>query len=136
MARAPILQEIETVPEAEEALGGSVTSSRVASMAAAAAALSGVAAYFGRLEPSSPALLLVRQAEHLLGKSFAEAIHMLVPAHAENATINVGRGWSFDLSVDRMAALLDAGTSVDEASANTSSLPSFSMPSLTLPAPI
>jgi type VI secretion system protein ImpA len=103
---------VETVPEAEEALGESVTgayaSSRVASVAAAAAALSGVAAYFGRLEPSSPALLLVRQAEHLLGKSFAEAIHILVPNHAETAAINIGRGWFFDLSVDRMAALLDA----------------------------
>jgi type VI secretion system protein ImpA len=106
---------VETVPEAEEA-PGSVTgasdpayaSSRVASVAAAEAALSGVAAYFGRLEPSSPALLLVRQAKHLLGKSFAEAIHILVPNHAETAAINIGRGWFFDLSVDRMAALLDA----------------------------
>ena len=106
---------VETVPEAGEA-PGSVTgasdpayaSSRVASVAAAEAALSGVAAYFGRLEPSSPALLLVRQAKHLLGKSFAEAIHILVPNHAETAAINIGRGWFFDLSVDRMAALLDA----------------------------
>ena len=106
---------IEAVPETEEALGGSLigasdpayASSRVASVAAAAAALSGVAAYFGRLEPSSPALLLVRQAEHLLGKSFAEAIHILVPNHAETAAINIGRGWVFDLSVDRMAALVN-----------------------------
>ena len=82
-------------------------------MAAAAAALSGVAAYFGRLEPSSPALLLVRQAEHLLGKSFAEAIHILVPNHAETAAINIGRGWFFDLSVDRMAALLE-GAGIQE----------------------
>ena len=109
---------IEAVQEGGEDAGGTgasepaFTGSRVASMAAAAAALSGVTAYFARLEPSSPALLLVRQAEHLLGKSFAEAIHMLVPNHAEAATINVGRGWFFDLSVDRMAALLDAeGTS-------------------------
>ena len=106
---------VETVPEAEEAPGGvtgasdpAYASSRVASVAAAEAALSGVAAYFGRLEPSSPALLLVRQAKHLFGKSFAEAIHILVPNHAETATINIGRGWFFDLSVDRMAALLDA----------------------------
>lgn len=114
---------IETASVAGEALGGSVngafdpanasSSSRVASMAAAAAALSGVAAYFGRLEPSSPALLLVRQAEHLLGKSFAEAIHILVPNHAETAAINIGRGWFFDLSVDRMAALLE-GAGIQE----------------------
>jgi type VI secretion system protein ImpA len=82
--------------------------SRIASVGEAAAALGGVAAYFGRLEPSSPALLLVRQAEHLVGKSFAEAIHILVPNYAESATINIGRGWVFDLSVDRMAALASA----------------------------
>jgi type VI secretion system protein ImpA len=112
---------LETAPVAEEARGESVSgasepanpSSRVASVAAAAAALSGVAAYFGRVEPSSPALLLVRQAEHLLGKSFAEAIHILVPNHAETAAINIGRGWFFDLSVDRMAALLE-GAGVQE----------------------
>jgi type VI secretion system protein ImpA len=106
---------IEPAPVADEALEGSFigssdsdyTSSRVGSVAAAAAALSGVAAYFGRLEPSSPALLLVRQAEHLLGKSFAEAIHILVPNHAETAAINIGRGWFFDVSVDRMAALVN-----------------------------
>jgi len=114
---------IEAAPEADDA-GGSTTGasdpalagSRVASMAAAAAALSGVATYFARLEPSSPALLLVRQAEHLLGKSFAEAIHILVPNHAETATINIGRGWFFDLSVDRMAALLDAAGTNEPAS--------------------
>jgi type VI secretion system protein ImpA len=78
---------------------------RITSVGSAAAALGGVATYFGRMEPSSPALLLVRQAEHLLGKSFAEAIRMLVPNHAETAAINIGRGWVFDLSVDRMAAL-------------------------------
>jgi type VI secretion system protein ImpA len=106
---------IEAVQETGEDAGGGTedsapafAGSRVASTAAAAAALGGIAAYFARVEPSSPALLLVRQAEHLLGKSFAEAIHMLVPNHAETATINIGRGWFFDVSVDRMAALLDA----------------------------
>jgi type VI secretion system protein ImpA len=78
---------------------------RVTSVGSAAAALGGIAAYFGRMEPSSPALLLVRQAEHLLGKSFAEAIHILVPNHAETAAINIGRGWVFDVSVDQMAKL-------------------------------
>ena len=93
-----------SAPEMSEA-GRSPVISSISSIGSAAAALGGVAAYFGRAEPSSPALLLVRQAEHLLGKSFAEAIHILVPNHAETASINIGRGWVFDLSVDRMAAL-------------------------------
>ncbi|MGH6797018.1 MAG: ImpA family type VI secretion system protein, partial [Roseiarcus sp.] len=42
----------------------------VASFADAAAALNAVAAYYMRSEPSNPALLLVRQAEQLIGKSF------------------------------------------------------------------
>ncbi len=105
---------VESAAAADETAGDSVDgaaehaspSSRIGSVTAAGAALSAVAAYFSRVEPSSPALLLVRQAEHLLGKSFAEAIHILVPNHAETAAINIGRNWLFDLSVDRMAALL------------------------------
>jgi type VI secretion system protein ImpA len=103
-----------SAPEEIAAAGGEdgdaqiKVTSKIGSVGEAAAALGGIAAYFGRLEPSSPALLLVRQAEHLLGKSFAEAIHILVPNFAETAAINIGRGWVFDLSVDRMAALASA----------------------------
>ncbi len=100
---------VEAIPETavseEPGADAQVGTTRVASVASAAAALSGIAAYFGRMEPSSPALLLVRQAEQLLGKSFAEAIHILVPNHAETAAINVGRDWVFDVPIDRMAAL-------------------------------
>jgi type VI secretion system protein ImpA len=105
------VESVAAVEEAGDGANGASEpagpASRVGSVTAAAAALSAVAGYFGRVEPSSPALLLVRQAEHLLGKSFAEAIHILVPNHAETAAINIGRNWLFDLSVDRMAALLD-----------------------------
>ena len=73
------------------ALGISHSLQRVTSMAAAAMALDAVANYFGRSEPSSPALLLVRQARQMLGKSFVEALRILVPAHAEAAAINVGK---------------------------------------------
>jgi type VI secretion system protein ImpA len=82
---------------------------RVTSIGAAARALDAVAAYFGRSEPSSPALLLVRQAQQMLGKSFAEALRILVPEHAEKAAINVGKERFFDLPIERMASLLDGG---------------------------
>jgi type VI secretion system protein ImpA len=91
------------------------SSQRVTSMAAAATALDEVANYFGRSEPSSPALLLVRQARQMLGKSFVEALRILVPAHAEAAAINVGKERVFDLPIERMAGLLDGVPAPDSA---------------------
>jgi type VI secretion system protein ImpA len=91
------------------------SSQRVTSMAAAATALDEVANYFGRSEPSSPALLLVRQARQMLGKSFVEALRMLVPAHAEAAAINVGKDRVFDLPIERMAGLLEGVAAPDSA---------------------
>ena len=82
---------------------------KVSSSAIAAAALNAVAGYFARSEPSSPALLLVRQAQEMVGKSFVEAIRMLVPAHAEAAAVNIGRDRFFDLPIERMAALDPGG---------------------------
>jgi type VI secretion system protein ImpA len=87
--------------------GALPSAQRVTSMAAAALALEAVASYFGRSEPSSPALLLVRQAQQMLGKSFAEALRILLPAHAEVAAINIGRDRFFDLPIERMASLLE-----------------------------
>jgi type VI secretion system protein ImpA len=81
---------------------------KITSPGVAAAALTAVAGYFARSEPSSPALLLVRQALAMVGKSFVEAVRMLVPAHAEAAAVNIGRDWLFDLPIERMA-LLDNG---------------------------
>lgn len=80
---------------------------RVNSTAEAALALEAVAGYFRHSEPSSPALLLVLQAQQMLGKSFVEALRMLLPAHVETAAINIGKDRFFDLPVERMAGLLE-----------------------------
>jgi len=79
--------------------------SAVASPGQASAALAASADYFARAEPSNPALLLVRQAQEMVGKSFIEVMRMLVPSHVESAAINIGRGKVFDLPIERMAAL-------------------------------
>jgi len=71
----------------------------------AAAALAAVADYFSRIEPSTPALLLVRQAQAMVGKSFLEVMRMLVPSYVEDATINIGRDKFFKLQIERMADL-------------------------------
>jgi type VI secretion system protein ImpA len=113
----PAVAEVEQGAE-DGAAGGSPGSrslQRVTSMAAAAAALEAAANYFGRSEPSSPALLLVRQAQQMLGKSFVEALRILVPAHVETAAINVGKDRFFDLPIERMAGLLDGVPTPDSA---------------------
>ncbi|ACL57983.1 ImpA family type VI secretion system protein [Methylobacterium nodulans] len=77
------------------------------SVAEAAGALASVAAYFARAEPSCPAALLVAQARQLVGRSFAEAIAILLPAHADQAQITVGRRGEtgFALPVAQLASL-------------------------------
>ncbi|CCE07409.1 conserved hypothetical protein [Bradyrhizobium sp. STM 3843] len=75
------------------------------SPAQASAALAAAGDYFARMEPSNPALLLVRQAQEMVGKSFIEVMRMLVPSHVENAAINIGRDKVFDLPIERMAEL-------------------------------
>src|SRR5262245_1272366 len=77
----------------------------VTSLADAAAALAAVAEYFSRHEPSNPALLLVRQAEQLMGKSFLEIMQVLLPAHVEQAAINIGRDQVLQLPLQRLADL-------------------------------
>lgn len=91
---------------------------KVTSSAVAAAALHAVAGYFARSEPSSPALLLVRQSSEMVGKSFVEAIRMLVPTYAESAVVNIGRDKFFDLPIERMAAL-DSGAQSQSPPAHT-----------------
>ncbi len=106
----------------------------VSGFADAAAALSAVSAYFDAFERSSPAALLVRQAARLIGLPFHEMIRILLPEHAEEATIHIGPTpeKSFLLRVDRMTENGDeAARSEDEgpiASVGTSeaAVPRFS----------
>jgi type VI secretion system protein ImpA len=95
----------ETSPSGAESAGaGRVTiSGEVRSLRDAAAALAAVADYFSRNEPSNPSLLLVRQAEQLMGKSFMEVMQALVPAHLEQAMINIGRDQVLHLPLQRLA---------------------------------
>jgi type VI secretion system protein ImpA len=62
----------------------------LASPAVIVATLSAAAAYFEAMEPSSPAVLLIRQARQLVGKNLFEVMQILVPSYAESARIPVG----------------------------------------------
>ncbi|MBR0852493.1 type VI secretion system ImpA family N-terminal domain-containing protein [Bradyrhizobium diazoefficiens] len=122
----------EAGSEAEPSTGsGSAPASdgarRVTSTAEAAVALEAVAGYFRQSEPSSPALLLVLQAQQMLGKSFVEALRMLLPSHAETAAINIGKDRFFDLPVERMASLLEAA----EPASAPAPLPAVEPPTVT-----
>src|SRR5262249_59826988 len=68
-----------------------------ASIADATLALTAIADYYGRREPSSPVLPLVRQARELVGKSFLEVVTMLVPSQADKAAFQIGTDQVFDL---------------------------------------
>ena len=81
----------------------SVPAGAVASMQDVTAALAAVGRYFNQSEPSNPALLLVRQAEGLMGKSFLEVLRALVPNHVEHAAIQIGKDQLFDLPLERLS---------------------------------
>lgn len=77
-----------------------------ASALEAARALAAAAGYFAGSEPSCPAALLLAQARQLVGRSFAEAVAILVPAHADLAHLRVGLGnATFDLPLAHLAGL-------------------------------
>ena len=98
----------------------SAAAGRITSSAQASAALAAVADYFGRSEPSNPALLLVRQASALLGKSFLEVMRVLVPAHVDKAAVNIGRDQFFDLPIESLSTFATETSPAEEQPGNGS----------------
>jgi type VI secretion system protein ImpA len=120
--RDPSLAPVQA-GEAVEAQAGTAAVEQIASREDAAASLAAAAAYFSRVEPSNPALLLVRQAQQLVGKSFVDVIRILVPTHAEQAAIAVGTQHVFDLPVERLSALETGADAPEEYEAPQEPLP-------------
>lgn len=100
---------LETEPvgkgTAEPATDAPAASGEVHSLADVADALAAVAEYFSRREPSNPALLLVRQAEQLMGKSFFEIMQVLVPTYVEQAAFHIGTDQTLQLPLQRLSEL-------------------------------
>lgn len=96
-------------PQGETASGGVgavapvAPAGDIASLRHAAAALDALDAYFARIEPSNPALLLIRQARQLVGKSFLDAMRVLAPGFVDQAAMQIGRSDSFALPLDRLS---------------------------------
>ena len=88
--------------------GAGTASAAIKTSAAAARALGAVGRYLNRFEPSSPAALIVRQAQDLVGKSFYEVIRILVPSEADDAKISIGPAGLFKLNYDHLSSAHDA----------------------------
>ncbi len=89
-----------------DAAGALIRPARVATPQDAAAVLTSVIDYLAHKEPSSPALLLVRQAEQLVGKSFVEIIRILVPEVVGDAKISFGAESSVAFPIERLSKLM------------------------------
>jgi type VI secretion system protein ImpA len=91
-----------------------------ASLAQVSQALAAIADYYSRSEPSSPILLLIRQAHHLIGKSFFEIMNILVPGHVDRAAFQIGADQFFDLPLEKLSNFADVpAVSADRASEPT-----------------
>jgi type VI secretion system protein ImpA len=106
------------------------------SLADASQALGAIADYYSRLEPSSPILLLVRQAHHLIGKSFFEVMNILIPAQVERAAFQIGADQFFDLPLEKLSnfaevppAPADGGSQSTEESASEQPAPRYTVTS-------
>lgn len=60
--------------------------------------------YFRRMEPSSPAVLLIGQAQQLIGKSLIEVIQIMFPEHLAAAVLEIGDRPRFRLPLERLSA--------------------------------
>ncbi|PZN98501.1 MAG: hypothetical protein DCF30_14035 [Hyphomicrobiales bacterium] len=58
--------------------------------------------YFRRMEPSSPAVLLIGQAQQLIGKSLIEVIQIMFPEHLDKAGLEIGDRARFRLPLERL----------------------------------
>ena len=79
----------------------------VKSHADATAALVAAENYFLRMEPSSPALILLHQARMLVGRPLTFALEALMPEPSTRAALRFDSGFKFDIDLSRMKLVTD-----------------------------
>lgn len=96
-------------PEAarEPALAAAPDVPAVTSAAHAERNLDAAARYFLRAEPSSPAILLIRRAQQVVGKSFVEVMRLLAPGFVDSVNFQIGSAHAFELSLDSLAGAVE-----------------------------
>ena len=93
----------EASTDAEAASGAATAPAAFASRAEVDAALASAFGYFAASEPTSPALLLIRQAREMLGKNLYEVMKLLAPPHADAARVFVGPDGAFTVPVKSLS---------------------------------
>ena len=93
-------------PGADEVGGAApaATPAAFASRGEVDAALQSALGYFASAEPTSPALLLIRQARETLGKNLYEVMKLLAPPHADTARVFVGPDSAFTVPVKSLSS--------------------------------
>ena len=101
----------QAVPAAEAAPGAVVPAGQNSFVPGACAnilqvkdTLAACLGYFRRMEPSSPAVLLIGQAQQLIGKSLIEVIQIMFPEHLDKAVLEIGDRPRFRLPLERLGA--------------------------------
>ncbi len=92
--------------EADESAAGEAADAPPPSFASLAdidAALGSALGYFAATEPSSPALMLIRQARETLGKNLYDVMKLLAPNHADAARVFVGPDSAFTVPVSSLS---------------------------------
>ena len=111
-ARGALITRDPTLAPPPEAAGATGEDEPAASAAAPSAfptraevdaALASALGYFATSEPTSPALLLIRQAREMLGKNLYEVMKLLTPPHADSARVFVGPDGAFTVPVKILA---------------------------------
>lgn len=75
----------------------------------AVSALKVAESYFADQEPSNPCILLIRQAQQLVGKSFIEAMQLLVPGRLETATLQLGGSQALAIPISQLGPFAENG---------------------------
>ncbi|WP_306146112.1 ImpA family type VI secretion system protein [Roseibium sp. MMSF_3412] len=92
--------------QASEAGKGTASSLEIRNAAQAKLILDAVEDYFSSREPSHPALFLVREARGLVGKSYLDALKILMPKRFDEVSLLLGAS-GLQLSNDRLLELND-----------------------------
>jgi type VI secretion system protein ImpA len=106
----PPAMDLEADAAGEPAAAAAGPPPAFASRAEVDAALASALGYFEANEPSSPALLLIRQARETLGKNLYEVMKLLTPPHADNARVFVGPDSAFTVPVKSLSSAPTAET--------------------------
>ena len=93
-----------TGPQGSAANAASFSPGSLSSILHVKDTLSACLGYFRKTEPSSPAVLLIGQAQQLIGKSLIEVIQIMFPDQVDKAVFEIGDQRRFRLPLERLPA--------------------------------